>query len=385
MAALQWPYARHGEDGKSASGCPAGLISTSEERDERLKAVVAQIVGRHAVLLTENGTFVKVKNLRYHPGQQIAFCQKRKRLAKPLVIAASFMIFLLGGTYLAAERLPYSYVSMDVNPSIEYTLNWFDRVFSLRAVNEDANPIVRRLTENGVMNQPIDMAISMTIKSLDDMQYFSDDSENDVLIAVASLGLKDVSSLSERLEGSAGSALPDQPLAVTAFQTDRAKVQEAQQYHTTAGKLVIVENLAGSGNGFADEAKEDWLKKPVREILGHENSDAKTKTDEKKPENPGHATDHAATLAVHPEETGSPPSSPPGKADPPKQTDPPKQKQDKPNIEKDKPVDATPNEKEKPKNSPAPEHVKQEPKNTTPPKGGNGRQEKERETNKPPK
>ena len=350
-----------------------------------MKAVVAQIVGRHAVLLTENGTFVKVKNLRYHPGQQIAFCQKRKQLAKPLVIAASFMIFLLGGTYLAAERLPYSYVSMDVNPSIEYTLNWFDRVLSLRAVNEDAKQIAQRLAENGVVNQPVDMAISMTIKSLDDMQYFSDDAENDVVIAVASLGLKDVGGICERLESSAGSALPDQPLAVTAFQTDRAKVKEAQQYHTTAGKLVIVENLAASGDGLADAAKEDWLKKPVREILGHENGNAQTKMDEKKPEDPGHAKDHAATVDVPPEETETPPSSSPGKADPPKKTDVPGQKQDHPNAEKDEPADATPNGKDKPKNSPAPDHTKQEPKNTTPPKGGSGGQEKERETNKPSK
>ncbi len=354
------------------------------ERDERLKAVVAQIVGRHAVLLTENGTFTKVKNQRYRPGQQITFCQKRKPLVRPLVMAASIMLLFLSGTFLALARLPYSYVSIDVNPSIEYTLNWFDRVLSLRAVNEDAQPIVKQLAESGVVNQPIDIAIDMTIKSLDDMQYFLDDAENDVVIAAASLGLKNVNSLTGKLKNSAGSVLHGRPLAVTAFQTDRNKIREAQQYHTTAGRLVIVENLASSGDGFHDEAKEEWLKKPVREILNHQNGKKQPQMEENKPANPEDAIDHTATAGVSPAETESPPPTSPEKTDAPKKTNAPEKtdapKQDHSNTDKDKKPDATPNDKDKPKNTPEPKNKEQGPKASTPPNGGNNGQEKKNET-----
>jgi hypothetical protein len=352
------------------------------ERDESLKAVVVQIVGRHAVLLTENGMFLKVKNQRYRTGQQISFCPKRRSLVKPLAMAASLIIFLLGGTFLALERLPFSYVSIDVNPSIEYTLNWFDRVLSLRAVNEDAKPIAQNLQEKGALNQPIAIAVGMTIKSLNEMLYFKDDAKNDVVIAVASFGLKNVDSLSGTLKDSAGSSLTDHVLAVTSFQTDTAKVHEAQKYHTTAGKLIIVENLAQGGDGYADATKEEWLKKPVREILGHNNGKAQTQADEKKPENTEHMADGMGTEGIPPKKTVSPQPRSTEKADAPKETDTPKGKHDQPNTEKVKQTDATPtvNVQDKPQNTPAPKDKEQGPKTGTPGKGLSGGQEKENGT-----
>ncbi len=350
-----------------------------------MKAVVAQIVGRQAVLLTENGTFVKVKNQRYRLGQQIAYFQKRRQLPKPIVMAASLVIFLLGGTFLAALRLPYSYVSIDVNPSIEYTLNWFDRVISLSAVNEDAKPLALQLEQVGVMNQSAETAIDMTIKGLDELKYFSDDAENDVVIAVASMGLKDVNGLSKRLQSSAGSALPDRPLNVTAFQTDSTKVQEAKQYHATAGKLVIVENLASGGDGLGNESKEEWLKKPVRDILSHKNGKGQTPTDDNKPEDKDQAMDDGLASGIPPGKSESQSPKPPVITDAPKKTDAPGQNQNRPNNENGKPADFTPNGKDPPKNTSAPKRTEQEHKTSAPQKNNNNGQEKERESNKPKK
>ncbi len=349
-----------------------------------MKAVVAQIVGRHAVLLAENGMFLKVKNQRYRVGQQITFCSKRRLPAKMLAMAASLVIFILGGTYLALEGLPYSYVSVDVNPSIEYTLNWFDRVLSLHAVNEDAEPIAQYLEENGAVNQPIAAAVGMTIKKLNDMRYFENETENDVVIAVASFGLKDVNSLSGALKDSAGGSLTDHVLDVTSFQTDTEKVHEAQKYHTTAGKLVIVENLAQDGEGLADEAKEEWLKKPVREILKQKNGKAQPQTDEKKTEKPEHTTDTLSTEGIRPDDAESPSIKSPDNTKLPKDTDMRMKKQDQPNAEKDKQTDAAParNDKDKPENTPAPKEKEQGPKASPPGKGGNGGQDKEDETKK---
>lgn len=356
------------------------------ERDERLKAVVAQIVGHHAVLLTENGVFVKVKNQRYRTGQQITFCEKRRLPAKALAMAAGLAVFLLGSAFLALERLPYAYVSVDVNPSIEFTLNWFDRVLSLRAVNGDAIPIAQSLEENGVLNQPIDIAVGMTIKGLNEMRYFSDGTENDVVISVASFGLKDVNGLSGTLKESALSALKEHALSVTSFQTDPEKVREAQKYHTTAGKLVIVESLTQGGDGLADDIKKEWLEKPVREILNHKNANA-PKGNEKKPEEPGQTADTAGTAGIQPSVTVSPSTQPPDKTKAPKRTDAPNKTDDpaktqgQPAIEKIRQADATPAPgiTNLPQNTPAPKEKDREPKATPPDKGNSGGQGKDNE------
>ena len=355
-----------------------------------MKAVVAQIVGHHAVLLTEDGVFVKVRNQRYRTGQQITFCEKRRLPAKALAMAASLAVFLLGGTFLALLRLPYSYVSVDVNPSMEYTLNWFDRVLSLHAVNEDAIPIAQSLQKSGVLNQPIAAAVGMTIRELNTRQYFADGTENDVVISVASFGLKDVKGLAGTLKDSAGSALDGHALCVTAIQTDAGKVQEAQKYHTTAGKLVIVEGLAQGGENLSDGIKEDWLKKPVREILGHKNGNAPN-GNEKKNEETEHVSDTVSTNGLQPEDTVSPSTKRPDKSkapvqtdvpektDKPKKTDSPAKTQGQPNTEKVAGTDATPKPEitDKPKSTPAPKDKQQETKATPPDNGKSGGQGKD--------
>jgi hypothetical protein len=375
------------------------------ERDERLKAVVAQIVGHHAVLLTENGVFLKVKNQRYRTGQQITFCEKRRLPARMLAMAAGFAVFLLGGTYLALERLPYSYVSIDVNPSMEYTLNWFDRVLSLRAVNEDAKPIAQSLEENGALNQPIAAAVGMTMKELNERRYFADGAENDVVISVASFGLKDVNGLAGTLGESAGSALADWTLYVTSFQTDQGKVREAQKHHTTAGKLVIVENLAQNGDGLEGGAMEEWLEKPVREILNRKSEDAQ-QPDEKKTENPEPSENSISTEGVLPKETVSQPTKQPGKTktprltDTPGKTDAPKKtgvpriteepgmtnapatEKDRPNTDNGRQPDAAPaqNTAGKPKSTPSTKEEDQSPKANTPYNEAGGGQGKKNES-----
>ena len=60
----------------------------------------------------------------------------------------------LGG--FAGYRAPAGVVSLDVNPSIEYTINCFDRVLDITAVNEDAQAIVGQLDENALLFRPVD-------------------------------------------------------------------------------------------------------------------------------------------------------------------------------------------------------------------------------------
>ena len=232
-----------------------------------MKAVVVQITGRQAVLLTEQGTFVKAADRGYRVGQQIPFMAEKKRTLRPLLIAASLVIFFLGTAGLAADRVPVSYISLDVNPSMEFSLNWFDRVLSVEAVNEDAEPIVQQLIKEGVVSRPMDAAFAMALKSLDDSHYFTEDGKNDVVIAAASYGIKDVRGLAGRLGGSTQNLNMDKPLSVTAIDTDISKVEAAKQHHTTAGKLILAEEAAASPEDSGGTTVEDWLKKPVREIL----------------------------------------------------------------------------------------------------------------------
>jgi hypothetical protein len=202
-----------------------------------------------------------------------------------------------------------------------------------------------------------------------------------------------VNGLSGTLKDSAGSAISDHVLEVTSFQTDSEKIQEAQKYHTTAGKLAIVESLAEGGDSLAVEIKEEWLRKPVKEILSHKNSNTPMNNDKQNQE-PEYALDTMSTAGILPEDTGSSFTNPPRKTKTPKVSDTPKETiapkktiapaktQGKPSTQTVKQTDATPavDNGGKHDNTPVPKKVDQEPKATLPDKGSSGGQGKEDES-----
>ncbi|MEG1196718.1 MAG: hypothetical protein RSE58_14205, partial [Clostridia bacterium] len=87
------------------------------------------------------------------------------------------------GAYLC--KTPTSYVSMDVNPSIEYTLNLFNRVLSVRAVNEDGAEILKEVNLSDFNNQTIDEAIKLTLNEIAGKGYFDGNMPGGVVIATS--------------------------------------------------------------------------------------------------------------------------------------------------------------------------------------------------------
>ncbi len=226
-----------------------------------------EIRGAQAVLMTESGAFEKVKNKNYCVGQQVSWAEKRRLPVRRWLLAASILLVFMTGTGTLAARLPFAYVSLDINPSLEYSLNWFDRIISVRAVNDDAEPIAQKLLEEGVIDQPADRAIDMTLSELQKSRYVVSGSENDVILAVASFGIKNVDGLTKRLAKSADEYGRQISVTITTLQADSASVKRSRELKTTAGKLMLVESLEALEGNPSDLPKEEWLKKPVRDIL----------------------------------------------------------------------------------------------------------------------
>ena len=131
-----------------------------------MKAVITKITGNKAVLLRQDGTFVRAANRGYRVGQQIELPSRRRPVLRPAMVAACLLVVILSATALAAQTLPFSYISVDVNPSLQMTLNWYDRVRTVEAVNEDAQALAEQLTDEGIVGQPIDSAMQMIYSSL---------------------------------------------------------------------------------------------------------------------------------------------------------------------------------------------------------------------------
>lgn len=231
-------------------------------------ACIVELRGKYAAVLTEDGRFVRIRNRGYALGQTVRLEQAKPRAARRMQIrafasmAAGLLVLILGG--FKGYQTPAGIVSLDVNPSIEYTINCFDRVLRVDAVNDDGESILEKMDQTALVNLSVEDAVEQTIETLRENGYLKQETENDVVLSASSYSEQHAERLAEQLETRV--AL-QQDLAVTSISVTSEEVEQAHTLGASAGKLYIVEQLEQSGNAGESFSQEDWLEKPVREIL----------------------------------------------------------------------------------------------------------------------
>ncbi|MCE5188658.1 MAG: anti-sigma factor domain-containing protein [Eubacteriales bacterium] len=245
----------------------------------KIGACIVELRGRSAAALTEDGQFVRIRNRNYEVGQTVLLYRAESQPARRLQLralasmAAGLLLLILGG--FKGYQTPAGVVSLDVNPSVEYTINVFDRVLAVDAVNDDGGRILAKMDGDSLLYLPVDEAIEQTIETLRKSGYLNQEAENDVVIAASSFSARHAERLAAQLKTRV--AL-QRDLTVVSVSVTGEEVDQAHALGASAGKLYLVEQLEKSGGSSKGVVAEDWLDRPVREIL--------TKTKEQEAQNP---------------------------------------------------------------------------------------------------
>ena len=241
-----------------------------------MKGIVVEINNKDAVILAEDGLFKRIENRNYEIGQtlKLASGQKpglRQFVLKPvistklLIGAARIAAVVAIGTIGAfAWHTPTSYISLDVNPSVEYSVNMFDRILEARAVNEDGEEILKDLQ---LKNKKIEEGLKETLDELIAEGYLADDPDSGIVIAASNEKPKEAEKMAMELKSEVQTYLEtrkDVTVQVDAGAASPQKVKEAKSLGVTPGKLHLVEKLQASTTGAIE--MEQWLAKPVKEI-----------------------------------------------------------------------------------------------------------------------
>ncbi|MCR5135720.1 MAG: hypothetical protein K6C12_01280 [Oscillospiraceae bacterium] len=132
-----------------------------------MNAVIVDLKGKNAAALDENGNVIKIPNANYAIGQKIqlhAVSQKSSPSLKRIgTVAAAAALILSIGTGTACAT-PYGTVSLDADAAIEYTINRFDRVLSVRALNEEGEAVLADLDGHSLRFRPVEEAINTTLE-----------------------------------------------------------------------------------------------------------------------------------------------------------------------------------------------------------------------------
>jgi len=228
-----------------------------------MKNVVIQTKEKHAVILASDGTFRKVSNKGYKVGQ-VFRTVRTAMMRKAVAVAAAAVIFLSGGTALAYYT-PVGYATVDINPSIEFQLNLFGHVINARGVNEDGVALLARIETGTDLGQNIKAVVCEAVAE----GYLPEDGENTIIVTVSGSNEAQARQEAEEAGEQAREAL-EETGADGDVEADRVgydRVQEARRLGTTPGKLNLVQKYMDSvGEGVVVDVNE-WLNKPVKEIM----------------------------------------------------------------------------------------------------------------------
>lgn len=148
-----------------------------------MKAVIVEIKGSVAAVLSEDGIVSKVRNKNYTVGQEIIIKNNSKYIKLAASAAAALILFV---TPAWAYLTPYSYVSLDINPSFEFSVNRFDRVLEVRAVNGDGEKVVENIGVSELKNKGINEAVKHVLVELKEQGYINEGEEGGVIVAALS-------------------------------------------------------------------------------------------------------------------------------------------------------------------------------------------------------
>ena len=182
--------------------------------------------------------------------------------------AAAACFLLISGGSVFAYYTPSSYVSLDVNPSIEFSVNIFDRVIKVTGVNDDGTEIINEISIDNLKNKNIADAVNLIVDEISKEGYLESDDAG-IVISTSSEDMDKADELAQKLENSVAEACEENnaEVTVTAEAVGKKRVDEARELGVTPGKLNLVEKLKESSEDPDSIDMNEWLNKPVKEIM----------------------------------------------------------------------------------------------------------------------
>lgn len=108
------------------------------------KGVVVQLDFDTAHILKNDGRFITcTRDMRWQIGDVVAIPRNSFMSFKNILISCAVFFSLLIGTGIGIYQIPATFIEISVNPSIQLTLNRFDRVLSVKGLNSDGDNLLQ--------------------------------------------------------------------------------------------------------------------------------------------------------------------------------------------------------------------------------------------------
>ncbi len=227
-----------------------------------MKGIILEITDGHSIIIGRSGEMRKIKAKPGHKvGEEIVVSSalQGKTSVFSSVLAAAISLVVLTGWFL-----PGSYVYVDVNPSIELTLNNFDRVIRAQGLNEDGTDLLRGLDITG---EKVDGALTEIAEEAVALNYFENPENANFAVSILSNNAGKAHNLALQ-----GSALLESFFAENvqleinvSMNVDTVSLRDqAAQLGITPGKLSLIQQLMAANPEISYSERQNAS---VQEIL----------------------------------------------------------------------------------------------------------------------
>ena len=224
-----------------------------------MKAIVVKTGNKDAVLLSDDGVFIKARNQNNPLGAVVDMDTpaRKKPFAALAAVAAAVVVLISVGVF--AYSTSYYFISMDVNPGMIIAANRFERALSIEALNTEAKNILNDIEWK---NREIEKVIQNAALKIEEQGYLSDHGE--ILLAAAGRNEEKTAEMAKRLAISINE-LKLGDVAVTSEAVGYDMVQSAKAWEMTPGKYNLITKLLGE---HLDEANvETFRNQSVKELM----------------------------------------------------------------------------------------------------------------------
>lgn len=192
---------------------------------------------------------------------------RMKRRLKPLLAAACLgLIMVSGGIYSYQENKVVSIVDIDVNPSLEFSLNRRQKVLNIKAINEDAERIIDKGSFRG---KRFDIAVDTVVETMIADGYLKEENSA-VLVSVTAINEKVTNKIETAILNGVTDTLQDHQVQAVIYNQKIDLSTEldslAQEYNISRGKAYFLKEMIEKSDTLTMAEMEDLSNLKISEL-----------------------------------------------------------------------------------------------------------------------
>jgi hypothetical protein len=235
------------------------------------KGIIMDIEDNLLIMMTPEGEFLKGEKRRdysYQIGKEIFFfpIQEEKKKQKKFLflnfwkvasIAVAFLIIItMVSASLPQNKEAYAYVSVDINPSMELSVNHDREVMEITPFNKDAEKVISEL--NDWKGERVEAVTEKIIKECDELGFLTENHTIVIASVFTSLAsTKDVKVITNELTSFEQSIEKETNTSITYKEASSKERKEAKEKGMTVAKLMKEKDDTNNSETNSENQKEN--------------------------------------------------------------------------------------------------------------------------------